>query len=97
MAQVPVSQQEALGPRSFQTYATGVAPGVKDGFVYKTLLQSVLLSSFLYVRFHFIRELITNGVVPPEYHPTLDMPSALMSLPRTFFSRLRPAVVGLAK
>ena len=31
MAHVPVSQQVALGSRSFQTYAVGVAPGVKGG------------------------------------------------------------------
>jgi len=48
------------------------------------------------VRFHFIRELITNGVVTPEYLPTSEMPSDLLTkpLPRTSFLRLRPAVLG---
>ena len=51
------------------------------------------------VRFHFIRELISNGVVTPEYLPTSDMPSDLLTkpLPRSSFLRLRPAVLGPAK
>ena len=48
------------------------------------------------VRFHFIRELITNGVVVPEYLPTSDMPSDLLTkpLPRSTFLGLRPSVLG---
>jgi len=48
------------------------------------------------VRFHFVRELITDGVITPVYLSTTEMPSDLLtkSLPRTSFLRIRPFVLG---
>ena len=44
MAHVPVSQQVALGPRSFQTYAVGVAPGVKGGVrLYNPVTKRIII------------------------------------------------------
>ena len=55
-------------------------------------------SKHIDVRFHFIRELFTMSVVVPEYLPTSDMPSDLLtkSLSYATFLRLRPSVLGPA-
>ena len=51
------------------------------------------------VRFHFVRDIITDGVVTPVYLSTTEMPSDLLtkSLPRISFLRLRPSVMGPAQ
>ena len=43
MAHIPVTHQVALGPRSFETYATGVAPGVKGVSLYVALSRFLAL------------------------------------------------------
>ena len=47
----------------------------------------------IYVHIHFIRELITNHAVVPEYLPTSDMPSDLLTNLRGSFLRLRSYIL----